>query len=203
VSGKATAYCSTCRTARNSCWLTTRSCAANAVVVPVNPMNLNQRLRHYVSDTGASTIFAPQDLYAQVEPLLGQGLRHVVVATYSDYLKRPTDLRVPEFVTAPAPRDRRRRRGGMGRGAGASSASRGRSRSTGRPVRHAVHVRHNRQSERLHAYAPQRDVQCGLQHAVVRFAPGRRWRCGACRHQYDGERAMQRSHDCAVRLTSY
>jgi fatty-acyl-CoA synthase len=74
---------------------------ANAVVVPVNPMNLTNELRHYVSDTGASTIFAPQDLYAQVEPLLGQGLRHVVVATYSDYLKRPTDLKVPEFVTAP------------------------------------------------------------------------------------------------------
>jgi fatty-acyl-CoA synthase len=74
---------------------------ANAVVVPVNPMNLTNELRHYVSDTGASTIFAPQDLYAQVEPLLGQGLRHVVVATYSDYLKRPTDLKVPEFVAAP------------------------------------------------------------------------------------------------------
>ena len=29
---------------------------ANAVVVPVNPMNLTEELRHYVSDTGASTI---------------------------------------------------------------------------------------------------------------------------------------------------
>jgi fatty-acyl-CoA synthase len=74
---------------------------ANAVVVPVNPMNLTSELRHYVSDTGATTIFAPQDLFPQVEPLLGQGLRHVIVATYSDYLKRPTDLKVPEFVTAP------------------------------------------------------------------------------------------------------
>ncbi len=74
---------------------------ANAVVVPVNPMNMSTELRHYVSDTGASTIFAPQDLYAQVEPLLGQGLRHVMLATYSDYLKRPTDLKVPEFVAAP------------------------------------------------------------------------------------------------------
>jgi len=74
---------------------------ANAVVVPVNPMNLAEELRHYVSDTGATTIFAAQDLMAQVAPLLGQGLRHAVVATYADYLKRPTDLRVPEFVTAP------------------------------------------------------------------------------------------------------
>ena len=74
---------------------------ADAVVVPVNPMNLTSELRHYVSDTGASTIFAPQDLYAQVQPLVGQGLRHVILAAYSDYLTVPTDLRVPDFVAAP------------------------------------------------------------------------------------------------------
>jgi len=74
---------------------------ANAVVVPVNPMNLAEELRHYVSDTGAAVVFAAQDLMPQVEPLLGQGLRHAVVATYADYLKRPTDLSVPGFVTAP------------------------------------------------------------------------------------------------------
>ena len=74
---------------------------ANAVVVPVNPMNLTEELRHYVSDTGATTIFAPQDLYAQVAPLLGQGLRHVLLAAYSDYLTGPTDLNVPDVVRAP------------------------------------------------------------------------------------------------------
>ena len=70
---------------------------ANAVVVPVNPMNLTDELRHYVDDTGARTAFVPQELYRQVQPL---GLDHVLVATYSDYL-RPTDLPVPDFVTAP------------------------------------------------------------------------------------------------------
>jgi fatty-acyl-CoA synthase len=74
---------------------------ANAVVVPVNPMNLSAELQHYVQDTGATTIFAPQDLLPQVEPLLGDTLRHVVLATYSDYLRRPTDLVLPAFVTAP------------------------------------------------------------------------------------------------------
>jgi fatty-acyl-CoA synthase len=74
---------------------------ANAVVVPVNPMNLTNELRHYVSDTGAGTIFVPQDLLAQVQPLIGQGLRHAVVAAYADYLTRPTDLKVPDFVAAP------------------------------------------------------------------------------------------------------
>ncbi len=79
---------------------------ANAVVVPVNPMNMTDELRHYVKDAGATTAFVPQDLYAQMSPLVDRdnqagGLKHLIVATYSDYLKRPTDLRVPEFVAEP------------------------------------------------------------------------------------------------------
>ena len=86
---------------------------ADAVVVPVNPMNLGEELRHYVMDAGARTIVAPQDLFAQVRPLLREGLaaarddaqapglRHAVVATYSDYLTTPTDLPVPPFVSEP------------------------------------------------------------------------------------------------------
>jgi fatty-acyl-CoA synthase len=74
---------------------------ANAVVVPVNPMNLTNELRHYVDDTGATTAIVAQDLHEQMRPLLGQGLKHIIVATYSDYLKRATDLKVPEFVAAP------------------------------------------------------------------------------------------------------
>ena len=88
---------------------------ANAVVVPVNPMNLAGELRHYVEDTGASTIFAAQDLLPQVAPLLGDGLRHAVVATYSDYLTQPTDLALPAFVTEP----RRAPAGGAGPGVAA------------------------------------------------------------------------------------
>jgi fatty-acyl-CoA synthase len=75
---------------------------ANAVVVPVNPMNMTDELRHYVEDSGATTAFVPQDLYAQMQPLLGaEGLQKLIVVTYSDYLKRPTDLKLPEFVAAP------------------------------------------------------------------------------------------------------
>ena len=77
---------------------------ANAVVVPVNPMNRTEELRHYVRDTGATTAFVPQDLCEQLQPLTGgkagsdRGLRHLIVATYSDCLKQPTDLKVPNFV---------------------------------------------------------------------------------------------------------
>ena len=83
---------------------------ANAVVVPVNPMNRTEELRHYVRDSGATTAFVPQDLFDQLQPLSGggpgteQGLRHLIVATYSDCLKRPTDLRVPNTIV-----ERRRR----------------------------------------------------------------------------------------------
>jgi fatty-acyl-CoA synthase len=80
---------------------------ANAVVVPVNPMNRTEELRHYVGDTGATTAFVPQDLFDQLHPLQGgapgsdSGLQHLIVATYSDYLKRETTLQVPAFVCEP------------------------------------------------------------------------------------------------------
>jgi fatty-acyl-CoA synthase len=77
---------------------------ANAVVVPVNSMNLTNELEHYVTDTGATTILTTQDLYPRVKPLLGTGLKHAVVGAYSDYLIRPTELSMPDFVRAPRQR---------------------------------------------------------------------------------------------------
>jgi len=75
---------------------------ANAVVVPLNPMNLTQELLRYAKDAGAATILVSQELYPRVEPLLKSGdLKHVIVAAYSDYLKVPTTLTVPDFISAP------------------------------------------------------------------------------------------------------
>ncbi|HEY0846226.1 MAG TPA: long-chain fatty acid--CoA ligase [Noviherbaspirillum sp.] len=74
---------------------------ANAVVVPVNPMNMTSELRHYVKDTGATTAIVAQDIFPQMAPLLGEGLENILVAAYSDYVKRPTDLKLPEIVAAP------------------------------------------------------------------------------------------------------
>src|SRR5712692_1295349 len=71
---------------------------ADAVVVPLNPMNLTEELRHYVEDAGASTAIVGQELAARITPL---GLR-LVVAAYSDYIRQPTDLPLPEFVRAPS-----------------------------------------------------------------------------------------------------
>jgi len=75
---------------------------ANAVVVPLNPMNLTQEILRYAQDAGANTLLVSQELYSRVEPLLkNQDLKHVIVAAYSDYLKEATTLAVPEFITAP------------------------------------------------------------------------------------------------------
>lgn len=74
---------------------------ADAVVVPVNPMNMTEELRHYVSDTGATVAFAPQDLLSHIAPLLGEGLQNIVVAAYSDYIRAGHDYPAPAFITAP------------------------------------------------------------------------------------------------------
>ena len=76
---------------------------ADAVVVPVNPMNKTGELRHYVADAGAKVAFVAQDLLEQMQPLVGgpEGLERVIVATYSDHLTAATDLQVPDFVAAP------------------------------------------------------------------------------------------------------
>jgi fatty-acyl-CoA synthase len=71
---------------------------ADAVVVPVNPMNRTEELRHYVEDAQASLAIVGQELYDRISPL---GVAHVIVATYSDFLRTPTDLPVPDFVRAP------------------------------------------------------------------------------------------------------
>jgi fatty-acyl-CoA synthase len=100
---------------------------ANAVVVPVNPMNLTLELRHFVADSGAQVAIVTQELFDRLRPLVAgaadaagdqareparggtarQGsdehaeLSHVIVGAYSDYLEAPTDLKVPEVVAAP------------------------------------------------------------------------------------------------------
>ncbi len=75
---------------------------ADAMVVPVNPMNLTEELRHYVTDSDATVILTGQELYPQVKPLIGEGgLRHAVVAAYSDYATQTTDLKLPDAVKEP------------------------------------------------------------------------------------------------------
>jgi fatty-acyl-CoA synthase len=74
---------------------------ANAVVVPLNPMNLTQEILRFAKDAGATALLVSQELYPRVEPLLKSAdLKHVIVAAYSDYLREPTTLTVPDFISA-------------------------------------------------------------------------------------------------------
>jgi fatty-acyl-CoA synthase len=70
---------------------------ADAAVVPVNPMNRTEELRHYVEDAQASVAIVGQELYERIAPL---DVPQVIVATYSDYLRTTTDLPLPDFVRA-------------------------------------------------------------------------------------------------------
>jgi fatty-acyl-CoA synthase len=84
---------------------------ANAVVVPVNPMNMTTELRHYVKPMPAPGWPSwRRTCWPQMQPLLdegaatgdgSEGLQRIVAITYSDHLTAATDLTVPPFIAAP------------------------------------------------------------------------------------------------------
>jgi len=74
---------------------------ADAVVVPVNPMNLGEELRHFGVDSGARVAVVGQELADRIAPLAGELFDHLIVVAYSDYLRRTTDLMLPESLSAP------------------------------------------------------------------------------------------------------
>jgi fatty-acyl-CoA synthase len=70
---------------------------ADAVVVPINPMNLTEELRHHVTDSGSRVAVIAQELWPAAAPLVADGtLGKAIVAAYVDYLEKPTDLKVPD-----------------------------------------------------------------------------------------------------------
>ncbi|WP_417565217.1 long-chain fatty acid--CoA ligase [Marinobacter sp.] len=76
---------------------------ADAVVIPINPMNRAAELEHFVADTGADVCLAGQELAGFIAPLLETtDLSQIVVASYSTYIAPDTDLALPKEVAAPA-----------------------------------------------------------------------------------------------------
>jgi fatty-acyl-CoA synthase len=62
---------------------------ANAVVVPVNPMNRAEELKHYIQDPDAKVAITTSDLAPELarasnELPAGQGLRHLLVSHFTD-----------------------------------------------------------------------------------------------------------------------
>ena len=76
---------------------------ADAVVVPVNPMNRTSELQHILGDSGASVAFVGEELVEHVRPLLGLKVDHVISARYADYLRDQTDLPLPDVLTSSGP----------------------------------------------------------------------------------------------------
>ncbi|RHW19750.1 long-chain-fatty-acid--CoA ligase [Pseudomonas jilinensis] len=72
---------------------------ANAVVVPVNPMNRSAELAYLIDDTQAQVALCAEELLEFIAPQVGiSHLREILVTAYSEYLSEPTDLPLPEAV---------------------------------------------------------------------------------------------------------
>jgi fatty-acyl-CoA synthase len=75
---------------------------ADAVVVPVNPMNRTPELAHYLADSGACVAVCAQDLLPELEPATpGTALRQIVVAAYSEYVPVNSDYPLPDWIREP------------------------------------------------------------------------------------------------------
>lgn len=75
---------------------------ANAVVVPVNPMNRSAELEYLIADTDAQVALCGLELLDNISGLLSStGLSEIIVSAYGDYVTEPTDLDLPEAVRLP------------------------------------------------------------------------------------------------------
>ncbi|MBS2970085.1 AMP-binding protein [Metabacillus sp. KIGAM252] len=73
---------------------------ADAVVVPINPMNTADELSFYVKDCEIKSAIVGQELYDRAAPLIKEGLiTQVVAAAYSDYAGNH-EVKLPEEVRA-------------------------------------------------------------------------------------------------------
>ncbi|GLH62291.1 long-chain fatty acid--CoA ligase [Parageobacillus sp. G301] len=75
---------------------------AEAIVVPINPMNTTEELSFYIQDCETKVGIVGQELFGKVEPLLSSTtLEHVIVAAYSDYIAAPYPVSLPDEVALP------------------------------------------------------------------------------------------------------
>ena len=74
---------------------------ANAVVVPVNPMNRSEEIRHFIADPGAKVAITTADLAGEVAAASnalprGERLQHLIVSHFSDFLDDDAAESVPQ-----------------------------------------------------------------------------------------------------------
>jgi fatty-acyl-CoA synthase len=75
---------------------------ANAVIVPVNPMNKTAEIDYLAADSGALVAIIGGDLIDQFAALAGGALAHVVVADYGEELPDECNYALPACVTQSA-----------------------------------------------------------------------------------------------------
>jgi len=74
---------------------------ADAVAVPVNPMNRTEELLHVVLDSSARLAVVGQENWDFMSGIPAQVLPRMLVAAYSDYLDAGSLTRAPDFVREP------------------------------------------------------------------------------------------------------
>lgn len=74
---------------------------ADAVVVPVNPMNRQAELQHLCGDTGARVAIVGQELLDHIRPCVGHALTDVLAAAYADAADPDFDYHLPEPLNQP------------------------------------------------------------------------------------------------------
>ena len=72
---------------------------ADAVIVPVNPMNKTEEIAILVADSGATAAIVGSELCEIFAPLLRTSLSHAVVAHYRDEVPTDTPYALPACVT--------------------------------------------------------------------------------------------------------
>lgn len=75
---------------------------AGGVVVPVNPMYLEDELEHILEDAEVRVIFAAQELTSRLSGAIdSKQLSHAVSICYSDYLPKKEQVTMPKLVQEP------------------------------------------------------------------------------------------------------
>ena len=73
----------------------------DAVVVPINPMNVKDEVSFYLADCDAKVAIVGQELMPEIKPCLGSSpLKKIIVATYSDYAQHDVEYAIPPVVAA-------------------------------------------------------------------------------------------------------
>lgn len=71
---------------------------AGAVVVPLNPMYVEEELEFLLDNSGAKALFAATELHSGFTSITAARDLPVIGIEYSDYLRNDTRLPVPEFI---------------------------------------------------------------------------------------------------------